>query len=1813
MKKIPSLSDAEKYLEYKYVDGEFDCGSLAVLVQRELFDREIDIPHASDRARGARGQASDLAKYQKSLAELVATPATGDAVVMWTTTENGAPPFNRRWHIGTAFVQNNEVWVLHCANEKRGVAIQRLSQIESNGVHVDAFYTWTKPKRIQVTVRPRPLSQEILIHSVPFGTTLEDALRGLGIVGPNWTVKLNGATVPYAMWPHTRVRYGVGIDARARHKKQILQIVAMLVLTWFTFGAGSLFIGAGAAIGGGFIAAAAVFVGGSMLITKLLGPKPASMGSIDNMQAPPTYSLGAPRNRARLFEPIALVLGETKMVPDNANQPFQYFFGEDMHITAQFHAGINCDSISAMKIGANPVTNYEEVTIRRYGFSANNDPTPPSVGSSVDTIEGGLIDWPHENAEPTQLIRVTSPGTVRVELDLEGTVQNMSSKGKWVNKLLDITMQYRPYGTPGNGGWLPLGTGIYHISNMGPKPVRKTLPFNFPSGRWEIMLTKGEKNSTQEGGQERMQNDIALVRLKSFQEDLADYGGQARIELDIKASGQINGNLDEVNWIARAKPLPYWTGTEWIMASEPGANGISNPGAIILMLLRGIYRPSDGKRIAGVGFTDSRIDIESLKGFMVRCALKGYRFDFVVQESMNAQTLLETVASAGLATITRQNNGRIGVVWFAEDQPIEGVINMAAMRTGEAEGVEKTVVSNFTVQYDLVRTADEFQLEFFDRDNEWTWQPMRVIAPGVDVPQRTSTENVRGVTTMAHAATLARFSMAQNLYGRKTISFELDLDYLDYKRGAVVALSHDLTQWGYGGRLYAFSKTANSFTLTFDDPVPTGGLTIGLRLPGERQMRTFPVGSVGADGLTVVVNQAWPVGVNNPGVQAPVHDTLWIYDFKSTPGYRVRIMSIEPGSDSKSANVMCVPESPEFWNYVETGEFIPPPNNSSLVVDLPVASKLKVTRGRILQSGSWVHQLTAGFDVRGAYDHAQLWAAPVGNPLQPIDTQVFGTQVSWIVPSDQTWSVEIRPFDALGRMGTKVATVYADPADAVAGVVALAVSFESTGVFVRWATPSGVAAVGWSLTQVKLGGVGGTWETASIVFEGKTDHCNLGWLSASNYLVWAAHLNDAGDMSVPIAVPLNVTVPGQPTVEGNAWGLQVELEWTAVASVQPLRGYEVRVGPIYAESVLRTELAALNYVYSTEAAGEYRHWVTAIDLGGNRSAPGSALVTTTPGITEGIEELQQGLDAVIQDIIDLGQQIEQETADRGTAITEVERLITEGDEQLAEQIEIISARSSGYVRGNMLRNGGFERGMDAWTVIAGATFTSYDSEYGRIAQSNVHAATGFLYSDEFIGRDNLWYTAAIDVELQTAGAEWQIGIWFYGADHSAIDAPLDVWRPSVGFVASTFEYRQTIAFERQAPVGTRFIRFILYWRGMNSSPILLRAAKVEQGRLPATSYITGAADVGTLAAVSVVSQATADVTGKVNASWTLAVTAGGKIGGVKFMANGVESIAAFLFDRITFAINDADANPKQLLTLGLVAGAPSVGVAGNMFIDGYLAARMIQADAIRAVHIKSDEIEVRHLKAGSVTAVAMAIGVSGNLLPNSTIITTAGWGPGDDILGGTFAGRNLNANYTPAGENCLQIYQPSAGNAGGYSYWISDFFAVDPLTRYEFSVLIGAYGCTAQAYMEVYDAGITTWLGGTPLATNAREKIGGKSLGEFKLLFGFLNVPGNAAVGRLVIRKNHTEVGPDSLLTITRPMVAKATSAQTVPSMYSATGQGTLITAAGITTPSLEALSANVGLLRTASSGGRMEIYSNVIKSFDDSNVLRAKFGNLNL
>lgn len=813
-----------------------------------------------------------------------------------------------------------------------------------------------------------------------------------------WGCTIGGREVPMHLWHHTYPKPNQLIELRATVGRNVLYIVAIAVIMYFTWGAGgAAAAGGGWAAGlgatGAFLAYTAVFIAGTMLVNKVLGPK------VDNnvggaAQRDSVYNIGAARNAIRQYEPLPLLLGSLRIAPDYASQPYSFYGGNDQYVVLLLTPGVNVDRVETIYNNDTAIDSYDGVSLFYNGFSGMPDQNIP-VMTNVDTVNGGTI-------EPAEYVtRTTSPDTVQIIVDFEYIIFSTTDKGKPRYNSTMVTVNYRPVGDP---DWDSFGVLVIGGSDQTQR--RRSLQRTVPAGQYEVRVTRTAPTYSGQGSEDV----VNWTMMRSSQPDDATYTGIPRIGLILKATGQLNGYPDELRTVAHAKSMPIWTGTEWATATTT-ANGLSNPGAQLLQYARGFYAtdPDDNEiLIGGIGLPDYMIDIAAFQGFMLHCDANDYTYDNYIKDARNHQDVCDAIALAGMGQVTWAN-GRFSVAWASQEQPLTGVVNMATIKRAQ-----------FQVDYTLADAADGIEYSFYDRTS-WETKTLRVPAPGVTTMLKPARITGEGVTTEAHAAKMARYHLGQSLYQFKDITYDTDLEHMSYRRMSVLALQHDLTKWGQGGRVTAAEIVAGLPHIHLDEPVayPTGGSLayIGLRIPGEKVYRVFQVQPFIGETTEVVLNSAWPVDAPLPGNTAgnPAHDTIWIYDFKSTPGYRVRVVSIAPQAGLKGATIAVVPEPEEFWTYVETGEYIPPPIEEP-VETKPIASNLTMQEIRIVQGNVIATDIAATFDVTGLMDHADIYAALGDNEFEQVATTTTRS-ARWSVDEPGTYNVLVRPFDADGNVG----------------------------------------------------------------------------------------------------------------------------------------------------------------------------------------------------------------------------------------------------------------------------------------------------------------------------------------------------------------------------------------------------------------------------------------------------------------------------------------------------------------------------------------------------------------------------------------------------------------------------------------------------------------------------------------------------------------------------------------------------------------------------------------------------------------------------
>lgn len=267
---------------------------------------------------------------------------------------------------------------------------------------------------------------------------------------------------------------------------------------------------------------------------------------------------------------------------------------------------------------------------------------------------------------------------------------------------------------------------------------------------------------------------------------------------------------------------------------------------------------------------------------------------------------------------------------------------------------------------------------------------------------------------------------------------------------------------------------------------------------------------------------------------------------------------------------------------------------------------------------------------------------------------------------------------------------------------------------------------------------------------------------------------------------------------------------------------------------------------------------------------------------------------------------------------------------------------------------------------------------------------------------------------------------------------------------------------------------------------------------------------------------------------------------------------------------------------------------------------------------------------GTMSARAFVSGVGGNLLIDPSF---------DDGLAHYFFGSQHggNAGVREAGEGwahpgwpTLYIHQPNA-NAAGYSSLFAQPMnnrgggrasgvPVKAGKHYTASVYLSLHRCEGQLFIQWMDANGNA-LSGAPESARAPNNGGGQfTPDDWPRIEASGTAPAGAHFARLIFRKYGTLAGTDSWMFIWKPQLEEVAFAGQEAGKWGPGGTtvmdgGRILTktiyADSLNVSSLAAVSATIGTLRTATTGERLEIHSNMILVYDANNVIRVRMGQL--
>ena len=482
-----------------------------------------------------------------------------------------------------------------------------------------------------------------------------------------------------------------------------------------------------------------------------------------------------------------------------------------------FNFGFGALTVDDVRVGSTPLDNY-------VGWQMDTARVPSGQGDRTILTGYGSDNWPTDDYPDD--CRVVDGGTLEqradvlnegwiertgktsryVQIDLAGRLFKQSSSGGI--EFLACTFEFE-YQRVGSDVWQPLDSSPATVSNGDTTPWRQTFSqaFDFDIDALRVRRTTPQPTDAREV------SELELSRLKFFRWPTALYPAQYRMGLLLRASGQINGRVDRLSAMVRAKHWRWTSPAPW-SGGYPGAGGLwvwdytVNPAWLFLYYARGGFlNPSvapahlglagwldepaagNGERLFGAGLTNERIDYASIVAWGQFCDANGLECRKVVTEARNCGDVLDEIAAAGRGSKTWAT-GKLGVVWEAAGQPDIAAFGMANIMAG-----------SFSVQYLTDDTVDEFALEYTDSGADYEAATVYATVPGVTLPVNQQTEQAAFSMPQAQAQRLVNLLAASKHFHRRTMTWETGLFGVNVQRGDIVRLAHDLTKWAHSGRL----------------------------------------------------------------------------------------------------------------------------------------------------------------------------------------------------------------------------------------------------------------------------------------------------------------------------------------------------------------------------------------------------------------------------------------------------------------------------------------------------------------------------------------------------------------------------------------------------------------------------------------------------------------------------------------------------------------------------------------------------------------------------------------------------------------------------------------------------------------------------------------------------------------------------------------------------------------------------------------------------------------------------------------------------
>lgn len=627
-----------------------------------------------------------------------------------------------------------------------------------------------------MTVSANPMLPAPAPRTVRVGTPLRDLapvatgplmlrVNGMWLLRADWwRPALPGDVIE---WHQLPMGGGDGNGSR-----QILTLIAILVISYFTAGAGASLIGLEA----GSLAATAIGFVATVAATAIINALiPIQGPTLGTTQSPGSvYSVTTAANQARLAQPIPVLYGRMLTFPDYAGQPYSEYDGNnDQYFYAVYCVAQGSYIKERLQIDDTALEHYSDVsyevlppgslpTIARANVVSASEVVGQTMLSGRP-IGGFSACGPTLSAQAIG-IDVVFPAGLGLA-DNSGSIGNLSATFRSDARYID------DFGVA-IGDWFALGTET--VTRATSTPQRLTFKYVLASpGRAEVRIVRIDAKLASNNAL----HTVVWAAMRAYLSAAAPLSPTAtHMAIRIRASEQLSGlSSRKVSGIWRRKLRTWSVAGGW----GPEVETRNPMWARLDKLTNTVY---------GDGLPDARIDLQTHADIAAVCDARQDRFDILFDSKVTSLAADRTICQsaravpfqrAGVCTLMRDQLQSLPVTVFTGRDMVPG-----SMSIGYALATEVV--------------ADGVVLEYFD-NRAWDWREVLCPAPGVAAPVNAVRVRLLGISGRKQANREGLYMAAQNIYRRKFPTFTTEMQGLLPAYGSPVMFAPALPGWGQHG------------------------------------------------------------------------------------------------------------------------------------------------------------------------------------------------------------------------------------------------------------------------------------------------------------------------------------------------------------------------------------------------------------------------------------------------------------------------------------------------------------------------------------------------------------------------------------------------------------------------------------------------------------------------------------------------------------------------------------------------------------------------------------------------------------------------------------------------------------------------------------------------------------------------------------------------------------------------------------------------------------------------------------------------------